>query len=340
MVLVNTPGNSATTYSQLKHVAWHGWSLADIVFPTFLWIVGVAMVFSLEKKIETGSTHTEVFWGVLRRSSILFLLGLFINGFPDFHWETWRILGVLQRIAICYFFGSILYLKVGLRGQLFAIPLLLVAYWLIMIMIPVPHFGVGHLDMARNLSHYVDYTILGPHNHLYTKTWDPEGFLGTIPSLATLLVGSVAGEILLDKQSASKVGILAGIGLGLVALGLIWNPWLPINKNLWTSSFSLFMAGLDFLFLSGLMLITRYKICQKLSQPFIVLGINAIAIYVISEILEIVLLKSSIHQRLYDFISASIHDPYQASLTYSLSYVLLMFSLAYILYRKKCFFRI
>jgi len=338
MVLVNTPGNSATTYTQLKHVAWHGWSIADIIFPTFLWIVGVAMVFSLKRKVEKSLTHSKIIHGVLRRSAILFFLGLFINGFPDFHWETWRILGVLQRIAICYFFGSILYLNFGLYSRLLAIPILLIGYWLIMVMIPVPHFGTGHLDMAHNLSHFVDYTILGPHNHLYTKTWDPEGFLGTIPSLATLLLGSVTGEILLNKQSANKIGILAGIGLSLVSLSLVWNPWLPINKNLWTSSFSLFMAGLDFLFLSGLMLITRYKICQKLFQPFIVLGINAIVIYVISEILEIVLLKSSIHKLIYDFIGAFIHDPYQASLTYSFGYVLLMFVLAYGLYRKNVSF--
>jgi predicted acyltransferase len=340
MVLVNTPGNSATTYAQLKHVEWHGLTLADTIYPTFLWIVGIALVFSLGKKLKQGSNHKAILWVVLRRAIILFLLGLFINGFPYFHWSTLRFLGVLQRIAVCYFLGSLLYMKVGFYGRLITTVLLLLGYWALMLYIPVPHYGAGHLDMARNLSHFIDYTILGPHNHLYTKTWDPEGFLGTLPSLATVLFGTLAGDILLNTQNHAKLRTLISIGITLLIVGFAWNFWLPINKNLWTSSFSVFMAGIDFLLLSGLMILTQNKTLLRCFHPFLVFGMNAIFIYVLSEVLEIIFLKLSVHQDLYHFFLTTFHNPYQASFAYALSYVLLMFGFAYALYRNKCFIRI
>src|SRR5271166_4688330 len=246
MVLVNDPGGPVS-YSPLQHSEWNGWTPTDVVFPSFLWIVGVAMTLSLGRRMEAGVSRGKLFAQVLRRSAILYVLGLIVYVYPGFNFHTQRLLGVLQRIAICYLIAGAIYLTTRVRGQIIWIVSLLAAYWLLMALVPVPGYGAGRLDEQGNFAHYVDRIVLGSHNYHWTATWDPEGIVSTLPSIATALFGILAGHLLrLDRALAERTAWLLLIGTLLIAAGLISNVWLPINKKLWTSSFSLFMAGLDF----------------------------------------------------------------------------------------------
>jgi hypothetical protein len=177
MVLVNDPGDGAHVYSPLQHADWNGWTPTDVVFPSFLWIVGVAITLALGRRLAAGVARSTLFKQVVRRSLILYLLGCAIYIYPHFDPSTQRLMGVLQRIAICYLIASAIYLTTGIRGQIIWIVSLLASYWLMMKLIPVPGFGAGHLDVEGNLAHYIDRIVLGHHNYAATKTWDPEGFV-------------------------------------------------------------------------------------------------------------------------------------------------------------------
>ena len=191
MVLVNNPGGSHP-YWPLEHADWNGWTPTDVVFPSFMWIVGVAMTLSLHRRMEAGASRAELFLQAFRRAAILFVLGLISYAYPDFSLSTQRILGVLQRIAICYLIAAAIYLTTRIRGQIIWIVSLLAGYWLMMTLIPVPGYGPGRLDVAGNLAHYVDRIVLGAHNYSWTKTWDPEGIVSTMPAIATVLFGIMA----------------------------------------------------------------------------------------------------------------------------------------------------
>ncbi|MBI4473935.1 MAG: DUF5009 domain-containing protein, partial [Acidobacteria bacterium] len=185
MILVNNPGSWSYIYGPLKHADWHGWTMTDLVFPFFLFIVGASMTLSFAKRQAAGTGTTTLFVQVLRRSTIIFGLGLFMAGFPSFDFSTVRIPGVLQRIAVCYFFAGIIYLTTRLRGQILAAGILLASYWLLMMTVPVPGYGAGVLTVEGNLATYIDNLLL--HGHIYRPAWDPEGILSTLPAIATVL---------------------------------------------------------------------------------------------------------------------------------------------------------
>src|SRR5215212_3410459 len=259
MVLVNTPGDGAHVYAPLQHADWHGWTPTDVVFPSFLWIVGLSLTLSFQRRLAAGATRADLFRGALRRAAILFALGLFLYGFPRFELSTWRILGVLQRIA---------------------------SYWALMMLAPVPGFGAGNLGVEGNFAHHVDRMVLGNHNYAETKTWDPEGIVSTLPAIATVLFGMFAAQVLTRRRPlAQRLGWLGAIGVALLVAGLLADQWLPINKKLWTTSFALFMAGLDFVLLAGFAWVVDGLGWRKPVRPFVILGMNAIAIYMISELL-------------------------------------------------------
>jgi len=222
MVLVNDPGDGRNVYGSLNHAEWNGWTITDVVFPSFLWIVGVAMTFSMAKKLAAGNSRGQIFMQVLRRAAILYALGLFLYALPKFDLSTLRILGVLQRIAICYAIAAAIYLTTGVRGQIIWIVSLLTAFWLIMIFAPVPGIGSGYLDVERNFAHYVDSIILGHHNYHRTKTWDPEGIVSTLPAIATALLGILAGTLLRTKRAlAERTTWMFVAGNLLIAASLI-----------------------------------------------------------------------------------------------------------------------
>lgn len=338
MILVNTPGDGRTTYAPLQHAEWHGWTLTDCVFPSFVWIVGVAITISLGRRL--GEPRPALYSAILKRASILFGLGLLIYAFPTFPLDTFRILGVLQRIAICYAVTAILFLNTSARGQIGAIIALLASYWAIMAFIPAPGFAAGDLTVEGNIAHYVDKIILGAHNYSETRTWDPEGIISTLPSIATCLLGVMAGHILRasDDVRARALRMIV-IGAALIGAGLLLDTVLPINKKLWTSSFTLLMAGLDFVVFAALLwVIDGLKIVTPF-RPAIVMGMNAIALYLASEFIEIILHMMHWKQAIYQSVFVPLASPMNASLLYAVTYVLLHLALAYWLYSRKLFLR-
>lgn len=342
MVIVNTAGDGEHSYAPLKHAEWHGWTITDVVFPSFLWIVGVAMTLSLAKRVAEGVPRGRLFAQVLRRALILYCIGLFLYGFPHFNLSTLRLLGVLQRIAICYAAAAAIYLTSSLRAQIAWIGALLVSYWLLMAMVPVPGYGAGNLDVERNLAHYVDRVVLGAHNYAHTRTWDPEGVVSTLPALATALLGVMAGHLLrLRRDIAERTVWLFIVGGALLTAGLMCDPWLPINKKLWTSSFALFMAGLDFMIFAAFLWVVDHLGYRRWARPFEILGMNAIAIYVVSEMVVELLSMAGWRDPIYRALFVPLPGPPEiASLAWAVSYTLVMFVIAWVMFRRKWFLRV
>jgi len=330
MVLVNNAGGPQS-YSQLRHSAWNGWTLTDTVFPSFLWIAGVAITLARAKPLKT----------IFRRAVILYVLGLLVYAFPNFSLSHQRLLGVLQRIAICYLAASVIYLYSGVRAQIIWLVSLFSAYWLMMAFIDVPGYGPGNLSVEGNFAHYIDSIVLGAHNYVSTKTWDPEGIVSTLPAIASTLLGLMAGHILrLPLPIAARRHRLLIAGAFLIALGLIWNIKLPINKKLWTDSFATFMAGLDFAVLAAFVWLVDEQRARKLVTPFLITGMNAIAVYLVSEFLAEFLDASGLHGFLYGRFFAPFASPMDASLLWALAFTALIYLLAWFLYKRRWFLRI
>lgn len=348
MVLVNNAGSGAI-YHQLRHSEWNGWTITDAVFPAFLWIVGVAITLSLGKRVQQGAAVRSLYPSILRRSALLYIFGLAIYAAPAFDPSTQRLLGVLQRIAICYLAGSVLYLTTRVRGQLLWIAGLLIAYWMLMMLVPVPGFGAGDLSVQGNFAHYIDSIVLGKHNYASTRTWDPEGIVSTLPSIATVLFGIMAGHILrLKRPLSERVVWLFLAGSCLLTAGLICSIWLPINKKLWTSSFSLFMAGLDFTVFAAFLWLVDGCGWKRIVRPFVVMGMNAIAVYMVAELFDELISNVhlggaggiSIRHWVFQTAFAPVFSPPIAALLYALAFTALMYGFAYFLYRKRWFLRV
>jgi predicted acyltransferase len=338
MVMVNNAGGPQS-YGPLKHSSWNGWTLTDTVFPAFLWMVGVSITLSLGKRLAAGVPRSQLLGPIFRRAAVLFVFGLAIYAFPEFHLSSFRILGVLQRIAICYLIASLIYLYTGIRGQLIWIVSLLAAYWLIMTLVPVPGYGAGRLDLDGNLAHYVDRMVLGHHNYA-GNTWDPEGIVSTLPAIATALLGIMAGHIVRLKRALSeRVTWLFLTGNILIAVGLVCDIWLPINKKLWTDSFTIFMAGLESVLLAAFLWIIDHLGYQRFVKPLLILGMNAITVYLISEFGAEILDMTSLHDRIYKLF-LTMASPMNASLLYSVAFMLTMYLIGYLMYRRGWFLRI
>lgn len=266
MMLVNNPGDWSAAYSPLLHASWHGWTFTDTVFPFFLWIVGVAIPLSIVRRLEQGQSRRELFTHAVRRAAILFGLGLFLNSFGylidgsllrdglgdwlHHYLTTVRIPGVLQRIAVCYLAAIAVFLLTEVRGQIITVGALLLVYWLLMALVPVPGYGAGVLEKEGNFSQFIDNLLLngpliGTHVWKSSGTWDPEGIVSTLPAIATCLFGVLTGHLLRQPWSpAVRTSWIFTGGSVLMFAGQLMHLWLPINKNIWTSSYSVFMAGL------------------------------------------------------------------------------------------------
>jgi len=347
MVLVNN-GGGPRSYAQLEHSRGDGWTLTDTVFPSFLWMVGVAITLSLGKRLQAGAAPASLVPTTLRRALILYLLGFALYLAPSFDLSHSRFLGVLQRIAICYLVASLVYLFTGVRGQMAVLVGALLLYTLLMLFAPVPGYGAGHLDVEGNFSHYVDSLVLGSHNYSQTKTWDPEGVVSTLPAIATALLGVMAGHVLRLKSALTKrILWLAVIGVVLIVVAEGWNLWMPINKKLWSCAFVLLMAGLDFVVLAACLWLIDARGYKKVVKPLVIVGMNSIAVYLASEVLSEVLddmhagaQGASLHTLLYDRFFAPVGSIENASLLWALSFTLLMYLLAYGLYKRGWFWRI
>lgn len=342
MVIVNNPGDWGSVYAPLLHAEWHGWTPTDLIFPFFLFIVGVSI---------TLSRRTASWASIARRAAIIFVLGLFLNGFPRFDLATWRIPGVLQRIAVCYLVAAVLYrivaepwlrmgarFRIALRLTAIAVALCM-AYWMIMTRVPPPGGAAGDLTPEGNLGAHIDRAIMA--GHLWKPRWDPEGLLSTIPALATTLFGIVAGLWIASTATPSrKAAVLCAPGVAGIALGYAWNPFFPINKALWTSSYVFLTAGAACLLLSVCYWIIDGRGWRGWTKPFVILGSNAIALYVASGILADTLGVTGAGRWTYVNVFAPIASPKNASLLYAIANLVVLFVLLAGMYRRRIFLRV
>lgn len=354
-------------FTQLSHASWNGFTATDLVFPTFLFLIGISTVLSTASRLARGATRAQLFLHTCRRALLLVFLGFVVNNFPFFHLATARYYGVLPRIGVCYFIVATLYLiSPTWKDKLVIAVLCLVSYWALMRFVPVPGYGVPTHTVAindhdGNLTAWLDRQVFSAP-HLYERTRDPEGLLSTIPSVATALFGLLAGLWLRSASSTPRrVTMFAFAGALFLCLGIAWNPFFPINKKLWTSSFVLFAGGWSFLLLSiSIYLIDILRLGRPhidpnrpestnhplLYKPLLVLGTNAIVAYLISELG--VSLLATIHpsvgttlpQAAFHAVSQFISSPEWSSLFYSLAYLFLCWLLTLPLYLKRIFVRI
>jgi predicted acyltransferase len=352
MILVNNPGTWDAIYPPLEHAPWHGLTPTDLIFPFFLFIVGVSISLALGNRIEAGIT-TDVYWKIFRRAAVIFLLGLFIAAFPYFDFSTLRIPGVLQRIAVCYLIASLVFLHTNWKQQaLIGIGLLLV-YWILMTAFSVPGCEVTTIDDKEcNLAAYLDRVIFGV-NHIWSlgKVYDPEGILSTVPAITTALAGVLTGTWLKKpKNDFEKVSGLFFFGLGLVAAGWCWSFFFPLNKALWTSSYVVMTAGLALCFLGFCYWLVDLKGYQKWTKPFVIFGVNALALYFGAEMtakgLDLIQMTgkngepTSLQGWIFETIFLPLATPINASLMYAVCFVLFWLLVMWILYRKNIYIKV
>jgi predicted acyltransferase len=350
MILVNNGGRYA--YWPLKHSDWNGWTPTDLVFPTFLFLVGLTIVFSTESRLSRGASKKSIALHDLKRFIILFLLGIVVNGFPFFPLGTLRIYGVLQRIAICFFICSFLYLwDKKPTSKIVIATVALVGYWALMRLVPVPGYGVPgktipFMDKTANLAAWLDRHIFP--GRLYRGVRDPEGLLSDIPSVATTLLGMLTAMWLRTQKTLRQkfTGMLGG-GIVLVLLGQLWNLSFPINKNLWTSSFVLFAAGVSLLCLAFCYWAIEIRAWKKgWTYYWLVFGANAITAYMVSELLasgiSAIKLGSghSLFSVIYYDVFQRIHPNGIGALLYALAFVMTCWLAVWPLYLKKIFIKV
>ena len=367
MVLVNDPGSGAI-YTQLDHAEWNGATFTDMIFPCFLVIVGVSMTLSFAARLGRGATHVHLALHALRRGALIVSLGLLLNVVFNWNFAGMRFPGVLQRIGVCYTMAALLYLALPgpdagqwrrTREVVIAIVtvLLLATYWALLKLYPTPGFGPGHLDTYMSLPAVIDRAIFGTH-HIWRwattpgmgPTYDPEGLLSTLPALANVLFGILAGEQLRSAlPRRQQCGVLAAMGTSLWLSGLGLSHWLPLNKKLWTSTFSLFTSGLAILCLAGFLYLIDLRRARRGWGFPLIFGTNAILAYVLADVLEWVFSRvhvplagrhPNLHFFLYRELFASWLPPKMASLGFALLYVCLIAGLIYPFYRRRIYLRL
>ena len=346
MILVNNPGSWEHIYWPLEHARWHGWTPTDLVFPFFLFIVGVAIPLAFARRVESGGSKRDLYLKIIKRTLIIFAIGLVLNGLPFFPLAEYRIPGVLQRIAVCYFFASIIFLNSKVRTQIAITIGLLIFYWVLVRLVPAPGFAAGDLTKEGSLPSFVDRVVFGKHVWSQARVYDPEGLLSTVPAIATSLMGVLTGSWLrTDKTRYEKAAGMFVVGAVCVAVGWAWNAFFPINKALWTSSYVLFTGGLALQFLSLCYWLIDIQGYRRWAKPFEVFGLNAITLYVVADVIAVLLGTVKVGQAtlggwIYDHIFASWASPLNASLAFAISFVLVCLALMWILYSRKIFLKV
>jgi predicted acyltransferase len=351
MILVNNPGTWGAIYGPLKHAEWHGWTPTDLIFPFFLFIVGISITLAFARRVESGDDQYDLLLKIFKRSAIIFGLGLFLNGFPFFNLAEIRIPGVLQRIAVCYLAASLIFIKTRWRTQAIIIVALLLVYWILMTVVPVPGFGAGDLGKEGNLAAYIDRWLLGNHIWKGGVVFDPEGLLSTMPAISTTLAGILTGHWLRSHRTQLEKAVgLFFAGACAVTLGWAWHSFFPINKSLWTSSYVVFTAGMALELLAICYWLVDIKNYRRWAQPFVIFGVNALALFVFSGLLsklmgiiklprgdgQLIALQPFIFRNLF----ASWASPVNASLLFAVTYVLFWLFLMWLLYRKNIFIKV
>jgi predicted acyltransferase len=379
MLLVNDPGTWSAIYPPLEHAAWHGWTPTDLIFPFFLFIVGITTHLSIEARRARGDDDGMLMRQIVRRGLIIFLAGLLLNGFPFFTWAAvpgnpdpsfvdrvvdrlynWRIMGVLQRIGIAYMLAALLSFRTTLKQQVMIIASLLFGYWFAMTLLPVPpdgFLGVDVLDKpAATLAAYFDRALLdwgryGNHLWINSRTWDPEGPFSTIPAIGTAMLGILCGRWIGSSRPLSErlAGMFAAGSIAMMA-GLMWHWSFPINKSLWTSSYVLFTAGMAAVTLATCMWIIDEHRVTGWTKPFVIYGMNPIIAFVGSGITARLIYsvfkvdsggqQISVQAWIYRTFYASWLAPRNASLLFAVTFVLVWFAILWVLYRRRIFLKV
>lgn len=358
MILVNNPGDWGNIYAPLEHSEWNGCTPTDLVFPFFLFIVGVSIAYAMGSKKADPASHGKTLFKALKRALILFGLGLFLSLFPKVFtdplaaFQTVRIPGVLQRIAVVFFISAVLFIKTS-EKNLFKIMIgILAVYWALMTFVPVPGVGYPNLEKETNLGAWIDRGIL-TEAHLWksSKTWDPEGILSTLPAIASGLFGILVGVYLKRKDidAATKVAWLFSTGCAAVILGLLWDLQFPINKSLWTSSFVLYTGGLATIILALSYWIIDIQKYNRFTKPFVVYGVNAITVFFLSGLIPRIMrmfdvtaadgTKVSLQTWLYSGFTAHL-SPINASLAWAITFILFWLVILWVMYNKKIIIKV
>ena len=351
MVLVNNPGTWASIYWPLEHAEWNGWTPTDLVFPFFLFIVGVSITLAFARRVREGAVQRALYFKVIKRAAIIFGVGFFLNLFPRFDFATVRIPGVLQRIAVCYLFASLIFLTTKVRTQFLIALALLVVYWLLMTRVAAPGFAAGDLSKEGSLASYIDRLVFGAHVWRQAKVYDPEGILSTIPAVATTLFGVLTGHWLRSERTRwDKVVGMFVAGAVCVVIGWAWNPFFPINKALWTSSYVLFCAGMAAVSLATIMWIVDVHQLKRWTKPAVIYGMNPIVAFAGSGVLARLIYsiikvpyqgqRISLEAAIYNSVFLSWLTPINASLAFALTFVAFWYGVLYVLYRKNIFVKV
>jgi len=351
MIVVNDPGTWKAVYPPLLHAEWNGWTPTDAVFPFFLFIAGASLALSLERRRAAGAPRRALLRRIVGRGALLFAIGLALNAaaFLALHQDRFRILGVLQRIGLCVLVSGVVLLRWGARGAAVAAAALLLSYWGLMRLVPVPGCGVGRLDPRCNLAAFVDRAVLG--SHTWNPQFDPEGLLSTLPAIATTLLGALAGEWLRRREPLrARLAYLAAAGGVAAATGLLWARVFPINKSLWTSSYALLMSGLAAVLLAAFAAWIDLAGRRAWAAPLVWLGRNAIAAFLASDVVAGALLAIRVTgtdgrpvplwRLVYTSVFDRIADARLGSLLFALAYLTLWVAVFGLLYRKRIFLRI
>ena len=361
MIMVNNPGTWSYMYAPLRHADWHGLTVTDLIFPFFLFIVGISIVLSFSKQQAQGVSNRELVRKIFQRSLIIFGLGLLMHGFPYVtfqggfglhdHLSNLRIMGVLQRIALCYLAASLLFLYLRPKAILWVMGSILVIYWLLMMYLPVPGYGAGMIDSREaNLAAWLDRMIF-TRKHLWAgMVYDPEGFLSTFPAIINTLVGVFTGKILFSKRGTfEKISLFFIWGFTLFAAGYIWGWFFPINKALWTSSYALLSAGLGMMVFATTYWMMDVKGWKRFAHPFVVYGVNPLIVFFMSGILEralnVIMITTdgqtiSLKRYIFESFFLPLASPVNASLLYSLVWVFCWFLILVYMYKKKIFIKV
>lgn len=344
MITVNTPGSWSYVYPPLRHAEWNGCTPTDLVFPFFLFIVGVAMFFSFRK--YNNQLAKPAVMKTIRRTILIFAIGLGLNAFPFFiNYSELRILGVLQRIALAYGIGAILCLWLEPRTLIYSLAGILLGYWALLgLSVPEAPFA-----LETNLVRQVDLAILG-ENHVWHGlgvAFDPEGLLSTIPAIGTVILGYLTGMLIYKTKEHEKIVLNMFLyGFPLVLGGMIWDFWFPINKSLWSSSYVLYTAGLAMIFLAFFIWFIDVKGSKTWAQPFIVFGMNPLFIFVLSGLYVKTIYRipsetyGNGYSWLYNTVFVPIAGNMNGSLLFAITHIILFWLIVLILYRKKIFIKI
>ena len=361
MILVNNPGSWSHVYAPLRHAAWHGATPTDLVFPFFLFGIGVAMSFSFAARAARGDSARTLWGHVAKRALILYGLGLFMAAYPRFDFATVRLVGVLARIAMVYLVAGTLVLFLSRRTVFAAMLALLAVYWALLAWVPVPGFGAGDLSAEGNLGAYLDRMILGVH--MWSGgggVYDPEGLLSTLPAVSSTLAGLFAGDYLRARHraggqagepaAANAALRMALLGAGLVLAGHAWDLVFPINKPIWTSSYVAYTTGWALVTLGALYQVIDVRGRRAWARPLVVYGVNAITVFVASGLVAKTLVlwrvptggggTTSAYNFLYETLFASWAGPLNGSLAFAIATVLFWLGVAWAMYARRIFLKV